>query len=172
FRSRRTAPSSPRAPRASRRAGCAAWSALRSPSCGLARGREGAIEDFAIRVEGEHAARFVLPDPAHLVVLVIMLGGVAAGRLHQEEVDELVHPLARRGEPVISRADVAEDADLESRLLLDLAERGVLDLLAVVGSALRKDPGAVSVAAREDDLARTVSVAQDDATRGDRVADA
>ena len=83
-----------------------------------------------------------------------------------------MHALARRREPVVGGADVPKDADLETGLLLDLAESGVLDLLAAIGRAFWKHPGAVGMSASEDDLARTVAVAKDDAACGDRIADA
>src|SRR4029077_19474372 len=102
----------------------------RSPSRGLARRGERTVKDLAVRVEREEATRLVRRDPANLVVFVIVRRRVAAGRLHEEEVHELVHALARRCEPVIGRADIAKDADLEAGLLLHLAEGRVLDLLA------------------------------------------
>src|SRR5438445_685040 len=139
---------------------------------GLADPRERALEDLAIRIEREELARFVRGHPADFVVLVIVRGGVASSRLHQEKVHELVHALPWRSEPVVGRSEVAEDANFQTRLLFDLSERGVLNLLAPVRGALWKDPGAIGMSTRENDLARAVSAAKDDATCGDRIADA
>jgi len=77
-----------------------------------------------------------------------------------------VHALARGGEPVIGRPEIAEDADLESRFLFDLAERGVLDLFALIGSALgapsrwrrTTPPAAIASRTREDRRARIVGM--------------
>ena len=84
-------------------------------------------------------------------------------------MDELVHTLSRRGEPVVGRPDVPKDPDLEAGLLLHLPQCRVLDLLAFVGRAFREDPRAVGVPAGEDDLALPVALADDDATGRDGV---
>ena len=85
-------------------------------------------------------------DPADLVELVVVAAKVAAGRLHQEVVDGLVDPGAALDEPVLDRVEDVGDPDLETGLLGDLAERGLLAGLAGV----RACPSAGSRSGRRD----------------------
>src|SRR5438874_911930 len=55
---------------------------------------------------------------------------------------------------------------------IDLAERGVVDLLALVGRPLGKDPRAVRVTTGEHDLALAFALADHDTAGRDRVAHA
>ena len=105
-------------------------------------------------------------DPAHLVELVVVPLERAAGRRHEEVVDDLVDARARLHEPVLDVADALEDGDLQAGLLGHLAERRLLGPLARVGRALGQRPGgrvALAAAPTKHDLASSAVDADDDA---------
>src|SRR5687767_13831575 len=155
------------------RATCSSYSGVRRSASvtGLGGDRgESAIEDVAVGLEREHPSRLCDRDPPHLVVLVVVQGGVAADGLHEIEVDGLADALGARREPVLDLTERADRADVESGLLAHLAERGLLEGLLAVGRALREDPGAVGQAAGQGDLEAVGAMAVDDAARGDGTA--
>src|SRR5205085_7695212 len=116
--------------------------------------------------------RFAHWDPADVVVLMVVPRHIAADRAHQEELDDLVHALTGQGEPVLDLADGPNDLDLESRLLADLAQRGLFDALAQVGRALREDPRAVGLTSRKHYFEPARALAHDDAAGGHGVTNA
>src|SRR5215208_1982397 len=61
--------------------------------------------------EGQATLGLAHGEPAHLVVLVVVVGGVAAGGVHEVVVDALVEALAYlgAGEPVVDLAELALD---------------------------------------------------------------
>ena len=120
-------------------------------------------------LEGQHRRRLGEGDPANLLELVIVVGEVAAGRLHQEVVDRLVDALARLDEPVLDRVERPGDPDLEPGLLGDLAQGGLLARLTRLGRALRQGPGpavAFATPAADDEPRSSGLVADDDAAGG------
>jgi hypothetical protein len=93
---------------------------------------------------------------------------VAAGRLHQEVVDGLVNPRATLDERVVDRIEGPGDADLETGLLGDLAQGGLLAGFPGVGRSLGKGPGhdvAISPA-RPDDEVRDITLEPNDDPAG------
>ena len=129
----------------------------------------GARDEVALRLEGQHRRRLGEGDPADLLEFVVVVGQVAADRLHHEVVDGLVDALPRLDEPVLDRVERAGDPDLEPRLLGDLAQRGLLAGLARLGRALGQRPGpAVTFATPAADHQPRSSglVADDDAAGG------
>ena len=101
--------------------------------------------------------------------LVVVVGQVAAGRLHQEVVDGLVDARPGLDEEVLDRVERAGDPDLQAGLLGHLAEGGLLGRLAALGRALREGPGpavALATATADDELRLSGLVTDDDPAGG------
>src|SRR6185503_9454998 len=123
-------------------------------------------DERALGLERQERRCLVEGDPADLVELVVVAGEVAPDRLHQEVVDGLVDPGAALDEPVLDRVEDVRDPDLETGLLGDLAEGGLLAGLTGVGRALRERPRqdvAIAPTRTNDERRNAVVEANDDA---------
>ena len=103
--------------------------------------RCGATNERPLRLEGQQDGGLLERHPADPFELVVVEREIATDRLHQEVVDGLVDPDPVLDEHVGNRGQRFDDPDLQAGLLLDLAERRLLDGLAGIGSALGKGPG-------------------------------
>ena len=84
---------------------------------------DGALEDLTLALVRGRLDAAASGEPAHVLHLLVVVGDVAAGRPHEEEVHELADAHAL---PDVEVADVAEavlDRGLQAGLLADLAER-------------------------------------------------
>src|SRR5512140_2787253 len=108
----------------------------------------GALEDPPRIVVAQHLQRLLEhAPPAGGDPLVELRGGVAVGRLEEEEVAVLVDVPAAEAEMPVDDADrPLQDQPLESRLLRGLAERGLGRRLGLLEVALRKAPVVVRIA--------------------------
>src|SRR5262245_37166835 len=112
-------------------------------------------------------------EPASLRHLVVVPGEVAAGRQHEVVVHELVVPGLLRGphEPVVDRIERREDAGVQTGLLADLAQRGLLQALALLLLALGEGPlvrPRGRDAGDQDDRRGRRGLGQDEPAGGDR----
>ncbi len=98
---------------------------------------ERAVDDAALVGEREARARLLGIEPTRVLDLVVVVGGVAALVLEEEEVDELVMTDGRPGfvpgEPELDLFETGTDAADEPGLLGDLARGRLLERLAVLG---------------------------------------
>ena len=117
-------------------------------------GSRGPLDHRTLRGVGHDPQRLVDLHPADLVELVVMILQAAADRMHQEEVDRLVEARPAMDEEVGDRADRLLDLHPEAGLLARLADRGLGQRLARVGSPLGQRPQRRLAAAHEHDLER------------------
>src|SRR6185295_20003430 len=104
--------------------------------------------------ERQHRPGGIERHPAHLIELVIVSIEVASDGVHEEVVDGLVDARAGLDEGVFDRVERPADSDLQARLLLDLADRGLLAALAGLRRALGQRPRpaiALAPAAADDE---------------------
>ena len=91
-------------------------------------------------------------DLLGLVIRIVLRGEVAADRLEEEMVDDLVNTMVVTGEPVVNGSQMAQYAPRDAGLLGDLAHSRLLGRLGALQVALGKAPfeAASAVAARND----------------------
>src|SRR5205823_3179599 len=101
-------------------------------------------DDAALVCKRQPRERLVGVEPARVLDLVVVIGGVAVLVFEQEEVDELVVADGRAvlipREPELDLLQPRADAAGEPRLLGDLARCGLLERLPVLALALRQLP--------------------------------
>ena len=113
------------------------------------------LRDATLVGEGEPAVHLVEAHPRDvdgLVIGVVLDGELAAEGLEQVVVDELVHPLRRRREPVVDGAELDEHPSDDAGLLGDLAGGRLDERLAGLDVSLGEAPldAAGPVAPRDD----------------------
>ena len=131
----------------------------------------GDLGEFALVGIGQPGRQLLERHPGHLADLDVLVGQFAAEEPHQVVVHGLVHPPALGDEPVVDAAERGQHAALDSGLLGDLADRGLLGGLTEFDVALGQRPqhpaASVDPADQGRDLAvlRAVDPVDDQAAR-------
>src|SRR5215210_9576721 len=116
----------------------------------------GSCDERSLGLEGQEVRRLVERHPADLLELVVVPREVAADGLHEEVMDRLVDPRPVLDEGVPDRLELTHDPDLQTALLGDLADGGLLAALAGLRRSLGQRPGdrIALAAAHADDQMR------------------